>query len=72
MSLGWGRTGDICYHYKKIEIGDALYRFLYTVYCQPVTDLRRLTDTFDKRITLVSVPSSKHESSVEIIYKGMN
>jgi hypothetical protein len=46
----------------KIEITDALYRFLYTVYCQLVIDLRRLTDTFDKRITLVLVPSSKLES----------
>jgi hypothetical protein len=33
----------------KIEVRDALYRYLYTVYCQLVTDFRRLTDKFDKR-----------------------
>jgi hypothetical protein len=43
------RTGYICYQYKNRDA----YRFWYTVYCQFVMDLRRLTDTFDKWITLV-------------------
>jgi hypothetical protein len=51
LSLGWGRTGDIYYQYKNRDA----YRFWYTctVYYQFVMDLRRLTDTFEKWITLV-------------------